>query len=245
MATDRKKGNFSKHQSIPFFNGGLFEKVETIELHRSELHTFYEASRQDWKKIRPSIFGSLFEQSIDQSLRHSHGIHYTNEIDIYKIIYPTIVKPFKEQIQKAASSKKLKEILSNIRCFKVLDPACGSGNFLYIAFIELRKLETQLMEQLGENKRQQLKVSPKNFYGIDTNKFALQIAKMALSLGRKLSSDESFCYDPAITFDDLEENFSCKDALFVDWPKVDVIIGNPPFLTSKKMKVAASSRICE
>ena len=236
MATDKKKGNFSKYQNIPFFNGGLFEKVETIELHKNELDTFYEASRQDWKRIRPSVFGSLFEQSIDQNLRHSHGIHYTSEIDIHKIVYPTIVKPFKEQIQNAKPSK-LKEILSKIRSFKVLDPACGSGNFLYIAFIELRKLETQLMEQLGESKKRQLRVSSKNFYGIDTNKFALQIAKIALSLGRKLSSDESSFYDPAIPFDDLEENFSHKDALFVDWPKADAIIGNPPFLSCRKMKV--------
>ena len=236
MATDKKKSNSSKHQSIPFFNGGLFEKVETIELHRTELDIFYEASQQDWKKIRPSVFGSLFEQSIDQNSRHSHGIHYTSEIDIHKIIYPTIIKPFKEQIQNAKPSK-LKEILSKIRNFKVLDPACGSGNFLYIAFIELRKLETQLMEQLGESKKRQLRVSPKNFYGIDTNKFALQIAKVALSLGRKLSSDESSFYDPAIPFDDLEKNFFNKDALFENWPKADAIIGNPPFLSSKKMKV--------
>lgn len=239
MATDKKQLKSKKYKDIPFFNGGLFEKVESVNLHYSEIHSLYEASKEDWGKVRPSIFGSIFESSMGKDLRHGHGIHYTSELDIQKIVFPTIVKPFKEKIQNLKTKKDLKKILSEIRNFKVLDPACGSGNFLYIAFRELRRLEVEVLEKLGENLKQVrgFAVSPKNFYGIDTNKFGLELAKVALSVGRKMSADECNVHDPSLPFDDLESNFSDEDALLTEWPKVDAIIGNPPFLSSRKMKV--------
>ncbi len=241
MACDTAEDKFKKYKQIPFFNGSLFERVETIRLSLKEIHLLYDASAEDWSKVRPSIFGAIFEANMDKDLRHGHGIHYTSELDIQKIVYPTIVKPFKEKIEKSNTKKDLKKILSKIRRFKVLDPACGSGNFLYIAFRELRRLEVEVLDKLGENLKQMrsftVSVSPKNFYGIDTNKFGLELAKVALSVGRKLSADEFNLHDPSLPFDDLDDNFSSEDALFADWPEVDVIIGNPPYLSSKKMKV--------
>lgn len=239
MATDKVQLKSKKYKDIPFFNGGLFEKVESVKLQYNEIHSLYEASKEDWGKVRPSIFGSIFESSMGKDLRHGHGIHYTSELDIQKIVSPTIVKPFKEKIQKLKTKRDLKNILSEIRDFKVLDPACGSGNFLYIAFRELRKLEVEVLEKLGEDLKQVrgFAVSPKNFYGIDTNKFGLELAKVALSIGRKMSADECNVHDPSLPFDDLENNFFSEDALFTEWPEVDAIIGNPPFLSSKKMKV--------
>ena len=241
MADDRNKHKFSKYKNIPFFNGGLFEKVESIELSNNEIHLLYDASKEDWGKVRPSIFGAIFESSIEQNLRHGHGIHYTSELDIQKIVFPTIIQPFKEKIKKA-NKRELKKILREVREFKVLDPACGCGNFLYIAFRELRKLEVEILEKLGENLTQMrgVSVSPTNFYGIDTNKFGLELAKVALSIGRKISADECNVHDSVLPFDYLEDNFLCKDALFTKWPKVDAIIGNPPFLSSQKMKVDLS-----
>ena len=239
MAVETTKNKPSNYKNIPFFNGGLFEKVEPVELTHKEIHMLYLASEENWAKVRPSIFGAIFESSMDKDLRHGHGIHYTSELDIQKIVYPTIVQPFKEKIEKTNTKKDLKKILKEIRDFKVLDPACGSGNFLYIAFRELRKLEVEVLEKIGEDLSQQrsFAVSPKNFYGIDTNKFGLELAKVALSIGRKMSADECNVYDPSLPFDDLEDNFSSEDALFAKWPKVSAIIGNPPFLSSKKMKV--------
>lgn len=206
-----------------------------------EIHLLYEASKENWGKARPSIFGAIFEANIDKSLRHKYGIHYTSELDILKIVHPTIVKPFKERIEQSKTKKDLKKVLSEVRSFKVLDPACGSGNFLYVAFRELRRLEAEILEKLGENLKQMRSfsafVSPKSFYGIDTNKFGLELAKVALSMGRKLSANELNLHDPSLPFDDLNDNFSSEDALFTDWPKVNAIIGNPPYLSSKKMKV--------
>jgi len=239
MSSGTAKDKTKKYKSIPFFNGGLFQKVEAVELTHEEIHFLYKASSEDWGKVRPSVFGSIFEASMGKDLRHGHGIHYTSELDIRKIVFPTIIEPFKEKIQKAKTKRDLKKILSEIREFKVLDPACGSGNFLYIAFRSIKRLEIEVLEKLGENLMQirSFSVSPKNFYGIDTNKFGLELAKVALSIGRKLSADEFNLHDPSLPFDDLDDNFSSEDALFTEWPKVDVIIGNPPFLSSKKMKV--------
>ena len=132
MATDKNKDKSPRYKNIPFFNGGLFEKVESVELSNNEIHLLYDASNENWGKVRPSIFGAIFESSIEQNLRHSHGIHYTSELDIQRIVFPTIIQPFKEKIKKS-NKKELKKILREIREFKVLDPACGSGNFLYIA----------------------------------------------------------------------------------------------------------------
>ena len=240
MAYNTTKDKSKKYKQIPFFNGGLFEKVEEVYLSLKEIHLLYESSAEDWSKVRPSIFGSIFEANMDKGLRHGQGIHYTSELDIQKIVYPTIVKPFKEEIDKSNTKRALRKVLSKIQKFKVLDPACGSGNFLYIAFRELKRLEVEVLEKLGEDLNQirsfTVSVSPKNFYGIDTNKFGLELAKVALSIGRKLSADEFNLHDPSLPFDDLDDNFSSEDALFTKWPKVDAIIGNPPFLSSKKMK---------
>lgn len=230
-----------KYKGISYFNGGIFNEVDAVELNFKEIDLLYQASKQDWSKVRPSIFGAIFEASMDPKERHGHGIHYTSELDIQKIVNPTIVKPFREKIQSAKSKKDLSEILKNIREFKVLDPACGSGNFLYISFRELRRLEIEVMELIAEKeKSKQMKlamVSPKNFYGIDTNSFGLELAKVALSIGRKLSADEFKITDNILPFENLDENFFYQDALLCAWPDADVIIGNPPYLSSKFMKV--------
>lgn len=230
-----------KYKGIAYFNGGIFNEVDAVELNFKELDLLYEASKQDWSKVRPSIFGSIFEASMDPKERHGHGIHYTSELDIQKIVNPTIVRPFRERIEAAKSKKDLAAILKDIRQFRVLDPACGSGNFLYISFRELRRLEVEVMELLAEKeKSKQMNmalVSPKNFYGIDTNGFGLELAKVALCIGRKLSADEFKVPDNILPFENLDENFLNQDALLINWPTADVVIGNPPYLSSKYMKV--------
>lgn len=240
MATASGSKKPAKYKEIPYFNGGIFNEVDTVELNFKEIDMLYEASKQDWSKVRPSIFGSIFEASMDPKERHGHGIHYTSELDIQKIVNPTIVRPFRERIKKAKSKKDLSEILKDLRQFRVLDPACGSGNFLYISFRELRRLEVEVMALLAEKeKTSQMKmalVSPKNFYGIDTNGFGLELAKVALSIGRKLSADEFGVPDNILPFENLDENFINKDALFIQWPTTDAIIGNPPFQSKNKMQ---------
>lgn len=235
MATDKASSKPPKFKEIPYFNGGLFTKVEPVELTFKELDLLAEASEQNWSKVRPSVFGSIFESSMDPAHRHGHGIHYTSELDIQKIVNPTIVRPFRERITKAKTKKDYAKILHDIQSFKVLDPACGSGNFLYVAFREIRRLEVEVMELMEKNPAQMKFgwLSPKNFYGIDTNRFGLELAKIALSIGRKLAADELGLPDNVLPFEDLDGNFSSEDALLSDWPGTDVIIGNPPYLGSR------------
>ena len=241
MALKNRHNKPKKYRHIAYFNGGIFKKTTAMELSFNEIEILQNASRQNWSKVRPSIFGSLFESSIDSRYRHKHGIHYTSELDIHKIVHPSIVAPFKEKIKKAKTKRDKRKILKEIQGFKVLDPACGSGNFLYIAFRELRKLEMEVLESLNEDKQIRpqalgLLVSPNNFYGMDTNPFGLELAKVALSIGRKLLADEFNIKDPCLPFDDLDNHFSSEDALFARWPKVDAIIGNPPFQSKNKIQ---------
>ena len=241
MAVKNKFDKPKKYNTLNIFNGGIFKKTDAVELSYKEVELLHDASKQNWEKVRPSIFGSLFEGSMDPRRRHSHGIHYTHELDIHKIVGPSIVQPFKEKINKTKTKKEKRKLLKEIQEFKVLDPACGSGNFLYIAFRELRKLEMEILEDLGEGGQIRpselgLLVSPKNFYGIDTNKFGLELAKVALSIGRKLLADEFNIQDTSLPFDDLDNNFLAEDALFAKWPKVNAIIGNPPYQSKNKIQ---------
>ena len=237
MAVKNKFDKPKKYKHIEYFNGGIFKKTDAVELSYKELELLHDASKQNWEKVRPSIFGSLFEGSMDPKRRHGHGIHYTHELDIYKIVGPCIVQPFKEKINKVKTKRDKRKLLKEIQEFKVLDPACGCGNFLYIAFRELRKLEMEILEDLGESGQIRpselgLLVSPKNFYGIDTNKFGLELAKVALSIGRKLLADEFNIQDLSLPFDDLDNNFLSEDALFAKWPKdlcknnIDIHVGS-------------------
>lgn len=248
MATSKISDKPKAYQNIDYFNGGLFSEVKTIELTFIELDLLVQASDQDWSKVRPSIFGAIFESSMDQNARHGHGIHYTSELDIQKIINPTIVKPFKDRIDKAKTKTELQKILQELETYKVLDPACGSGNFLYIAYRELVRLEMYLLGKLHEKfstkkhnyNPDNLKfsvISPKNFYGIDTNQFGLELAKISISIGRKLAVDEFHIQDKVIPFENLDKNFIYSDALKSKWPDVNAIVGNPPFLSSKYLKV--------
>lgn len=247
MATDNEKLKPKKYKNIAYFNGGLFNEVDPIELTFKELDLLYQASVYDWSKVRPSIFGSIFESSMDAKKRHAEGVHFTSELDIQRIVYPTIVKPFKDRIESAKTKKSLLNILSELEGFKVLDPACGSGNFLYIAYRELVRLEVQVQEIIYEKFKDKKgsfnpdnlgfsRVTPKNFYGIDLNGFGIELAKIALSIGRKLAADEFHLHDNVLPFDNLDQNIVCQDALFTEWPKTNAIIGNPPFLGKRVMR---------
>jgi type II restriction/modification system DNA methylase subunit YeeA len=238
-----------RFQSVDYFNGGLFANPARIELYPDELAQLKQAAKSDWSKVRPEIFGTLFEHSTEKGERHAFGAHFTSPVDIMKIVGPTIVEPWREQIEGAKTVKRLKELLQRIHHFTVLDPACGSGNFLYIAYRELKRLEVRLHERLQE---MSAKVDPaqlvfgfvtaSNFFGLDIIPFAVELAKVTMMIGRKLAIDELHITERALPLDNLDANFLARDALLdpsgnpAEWPKVDAIIGNPPFLGAKRLK---------
>lgn len=242
-----------RFKGVRYFDGGIFSEVHPIELTKEELRLLYEAAEENWSKVQPSIFGNIFEKSLDERERHRTGSHYTYESDIMRIVSPTILKPWRERIESAKNAKKLYEIWDDLSKFRILDPACGSGNFLYISFRELKALELQLLQKIIEKdpnaKRAKLasKIKGSNFYGIDKNSFAIELAKITLSMAKKFAVDDFNKFtmqnrlfldeteDP-LPFDNLDNNIICNDALFVNWPKVDAIIGNPPFQSKNKMQ---------
>jgi SAM-dependent methyltransferase len=232
-----------RYKGVAYFNGGLFAEPARVELTSPELVLLREAARFDWSKVQPEIFGTLFQHSLGTDERHAFGAHFTHPSDIMKIVGPTIVEPWREQIESAKTLKRLGELRERLHQFRVLDPACGSGNFLYIAYRELKRLEARLIERINTefpsraepDQRQLSFLSAANFYGLDILPFAVEIAKVTMMIARKLAIDELHITENALPLDNLDKNFIAADALFNDWPKADVIIGNPPFLDARKM----------
>jgi type II restriction/modification system DNA methylase subunit YeeA len=238
-----------RFQGVEYFNGGLFAEPARIELYPDEIAQLRQAAKSNWSKVRPEIFGTLFEQSSDKAERHALGGHFTSPVDIMKIVGPTIVEPWREQIEGARTVKRLLELRERMHHFTVFDPACGSGNFLYIAYRELKRLEARIHERICEisakaDPAQRVFgfVTASNFFGMDINPFAIELAKVTMMIARKLAIDELHITERALPLDNLDANFLACDALIdhagnpTPWPKVDVLIGNPPFLGAKRLK---------
>ncbi len=238
-----------RYKDIPYFDGGLFADPARVELTDTELIRLGQAATFDWRNVRPEIFGTLFEGSLDAAERHAFGAHFTSPADIMKIVGPTIATPWREQVESAKTAKRLQELLDHLHGFRILDPACGSGNFLYIAYRELKRIEARIFERLeeypskAEGDQMRLSfLSAQNFHGLDINPFAVEIAKVTMMIARKLAVDELHITERALPLDNLDANFRAADALLdaegrpMVWPKADVIIGNPPFLGAKRLK---------
>ena len=235
-----------RFQGTPYFNGGLFAEIPRIELAPSQLELLVTSAREDWKSVRPSIFGNIFEASSDQEKRHSLGQHFTSEPDILKVVRPTIIEPWEERIETAKNIGELETILFGLQQFRVLDPACGSGNFLYMAYNALKDLEAKALKLIQDRRKaESLKgqaafgfVTTNQFYGLDTDAFAVELARVTLMIARKVAHDRLGLTEQELPLDNLDKNIVQADALFDRWPKADAIIGNPPFLGGKHMRLS-------
>ena len=238
-----------RYKEVPYFNGGLFANPAQLEIQGHELVLLRDAAKFNWNKVQPEVFGTLFQHSMGDQERHAFGAQFTSPSDIMKIVGPTIVEPWREQIEGARTLKRLRELLHRLHQFRVLDPACGCGNFLYIAYRELKRLEARIYERMAGFASQaepgQMRLSflsAQNFYGLDILPFAVEIAKVTMMIARKLAIDELHITEPVLPFGNLDKNFIAADALLTpeglpaQWPKADVIIGNAPFLGAKLLK---------
>lgn len=237
-----------RYKGTPYFNGGLFADIQPFELSIKELAVLRSAARTNWSFVRPEIFGTLFEQSMNSGARHAQGAHFTSQADIARIVIPTIVSPWRDRIQAARTRggggvPALKALLVELSNFQVLDPACGSGNFLYVAYREMRRLEREIQEAISTlapattpaGQQGLAYVTADQFHGMDINEFAVEIAKITMMLGKKLASDELGDIEGVLPLENLDSSIINADALFHTWPKADVIIGNPPYLGRRKM----------
>jgi type II restriction/modification system DNA methylase subunit YeeA len=257
-----KPATGGRFKGIPYFNGGLFSQIDALELTSEELILLSNddndgAADQDWSKVNPAIFGTLFQQSMEKDERHAYGAHYTSEADILRIVTPTIVRPWEQRISSASTLKDLIQIRKELGQFRVLDPACGSGNFLYVSYREMVRLETMLLSKIEreysakafeQTAKTVCTISAKQFFGIEQDSFGTELAKVTLMLARKLASDEAqtslkreqselnLAEGETLPLDNLDANFQCGDALFLKWPEVDTIVGNPPFQSKNKIQ---------
>ena len=242
-----------RYRDVPYFNGGLFQQIDPVELTGGEVLLLMQAADEDWEKVQPAVFGSLFQSSMDQKERHAHGAHFTSEADIQKVVLPTIVRPFRRRLEAAGTLKELLALRDAIQRFRVLDPACGSGNFLYVAYRELSRIDQDIIARVhaeyGVDAARKIgfgsALSAQQFYGIDHTPFAAELTKVTLALAKEFSlleGRERFrefqgdLLNQALPLDNLENNVLCADALFIKWPEVDTIIGNPPFQSKNKIQ---------
>lgn len=265
MATGGRVG----FERVAWFNGGLFDDDSALPLKRGEIETTLEAAALDWSEIDPSILGTLFERGLDPAKRSQLGAHYTDRDKIMQIIEPVITRPLLKEWEKARAEIALRmeragmastagartrhrgvaesalgEFLDRLRAFTVLDPACGSGNFLYLALQTLKDLEhrVQLEAESMGLQRSFPAVGPANVKGIEINPYAAELARVSVWIGEiqwMRRNGFSGARDPIL---DPLDTIECRDAILnpdgsePDWPEADVVIGNPPFLGYSPMR---------
>ena len=264
-----RSGGMVGFERVDWFNGGLFDDDSALPLEKPDLADLLDAARLDWSEIDPSILGTLFERGLDPDKRSQLGAHYTDRDKIMLIVRPVVIDPLVAEweaakaeivalLEKAASAKspatrtrahndavKLKQtFLERLKDFRVLDPACGSGNFLYLALLALKDIEHRVnleAEAMGLP-REFPRVGPEALLGIELNPYAAELARVSVWIGEiqwmrrnGFEASRNPILRPLNTIE-------CADALLTpdgenrDWPAADVIIGNPPFLGGKLLR---------
>ena len=267
-----KSGGLFGTERIEWFNGGLFDSNEVLALETDEIDLLRWVGRLDWSQINPAIFGTLFERGLDPSKRSQLGAHYTDSESIEHVVDPVVLAPLRREfeamkarvatlLEKGASatttkgkvktqSKPVKEFqafLERLRAVRVLDPACGSGNFLYVALRSLKDLEREAIlwgsQTFGVTEFP--RVGPQNVLGIELNEYAAELARVTIWIGEiqwMIHNGFGYLRDPILQ---PLDNIQTRDALFAavhgehtetSWPEAEFIIGNPPFLGGKFLR---------
>jgi hypothetical protein len=242
-----------RFEGTPYFNGGLFAKIQPIEMSDDELVAMRSACLTDWAAVRPEIFGTLFETSMEKGERHAYGAHFTSQADIMRVVGPCIVHPWQARIDAAKTINDYERLLLDMASYRVLDPACGSGNFLYVAYREMRRLEAEVKRRIEDRRKSSgladqaalSYVTTDHFLGLDNNRFAVEVAKVTLMMAKKLAADElEGGQEDVLPLDNLDDTIRYGDALFNPWPKADVIVGNPPYNGRRKMVEEMGADYC-
>jgi hypothetical protein len=298
-------------QKLLRFNGGLFEETDALDLTEEQLAILTWAAAADWRDVEPAIFGTLLERALSPIERHKLGAHYTPRAYVERLVLPTIIEPLREDWDAAraaslalATAGKRKEAVAEAVAFldkltnvRVLDPACGTGNFLYVAMARMKDLEGEVRDWLAQLGEAQMDieglgktVDPHQFLGIEINPRAAAIADLVLWIGylqwyfrthrdtlprepvlrafnnienrdavlaydgKELVTDEqgkpvsrwdgrSFQRHPVTGEDVPDESarvpvYRYVNARKAEWPAAQFVVGNPPFIGNKRMRLA-------
>jgi len=239
-------------EAFPYVNGGLFRNVHRAPVFtRRSRQAAIDSGELQWKDINPDIFGSMIQAVITPEQRGGLGMHYTSVPNIMKVIEPLFLNELYEEFEAAKGNiKKLNALLQRIWKIKLFDPACGSGNFLIIAYKELRRLEMKIFKEIDltnqVHSNQFTGISLGNFYGIEIDDFAHEVATLSLWLAEHQMNQEFFAAfgrtKPALPLKETG-NIVHGNACRIDWeqvcPKKEgdeiYIMGNPPYLGAKEL----------
>jgi hypothetical protein len=296
------------------FNGNIFANPEVLPLEREYLGILLQAANADWQEVEPAIFGTLLERALNAKERHKLGAHYTPRAYVERLVIPTVMQPLRkewEDVQAAASllhgQGKEKEAIATVEAFharllkiRVLDPACGSGNFLYVSMEHIKRLEGEVLQALGTYGKKQtslIQIDPHQFLGLEINPRAAHIAEMVLWIGflqwhyrthgnidppepviRKFDNighrdaliaykgwryatdergipvmrwdGETFKVNPATGREVPDEAATVPEEVYegvtaAQWPEADFVVGNPPFVGNKRMRLTLGSGYAE
>jgi hypothetical protein len=258
-------------EDVPWFNGGLFDTADVLELTGPEIATLIEVGRLNWALIEPAIFGTLFERGLDPDQRAQLGAHYTDRTAIWELVEPVIIRPLRREyagmqarvtelvlagrkVTKATKADDnpqavFRAFLDRLRAVRVLDPACGSGNFLFVTLWALKDLEWEAIQWgslVLETPQEFPRIGPEAVMGIELNAYAAELARVTIWIGQiqwMLRHGLGYQRDPILRPLDHIEN---RDALLdwtdptkpreAEWPAAEFIVGNPPFLGAKLLR---------
>lgn len=267
------KGGFSPglKARLRRFNGKLFHDATALPLNADQMALLIKAGRADWTTVEPAIFGTLLERALDPRERHKLGAHYTPRRYVERLVLPTVLEPLRREwaaAQAAAASlldenkpkesrAELLRFLTRLTSIRILDPACGSGNFLYVTLEHLKRLEGEVLAAINSYGTTAVldlgggtTVSPRQLLGLELNPRAAAIADVVLKIGylqwHLRTNGMSEIREPLL---DEYENIRQQDAVLTYdddfenptpavWPEADFIIGNPPFVGDKAMRAA-------
>jgi type I restriction-modification system DNA methylase subunit len=252
---------------IKRFNGGLFDgRRNDLRIEGSLMPLIREADAFDMSQIEPAIFGTLFERIYNPEKRAQHGRHYTSRQDIETLVEPVVMVPFRREWEmlrselRSANSDlalpRLQEFIDKLGEVRILDPACGSGNFLYVALNLLHGLEREVASWALEFgiELPQLRVHPRQLLGIEIDEYAQQLASVVVWMGYIQNETRNGNIENRDPIIDPLENIYCRDAIIdnsgddprpADWPEADFIVGNPPFLGNKRMREEMGDEVVE
>ncbi len=270
LFTAMQSGGLYGNDDIAWFNGGLFKTIRVPPLDILDVTELRNAAALNWTAIDVSIFGTLFERGLDPDKRSQLGAHYTDTATIARIIDPVIKRPLlqkwelvRQQIRRLQANSTSKtdknhklakaafvQWLEDLRAFRILDPACGSGNFLFLGLKVLKDIEHQSHLEAareGLDREADLVTGPHNMLGLELNEYAAELARVTVWIGElqwRLTHGYEFKTNPVLEPLDCIEH---RDALLsldpvsaepveAEWPKTSVIVGNPPFLGGSKKR---------
>lgn len=257
FAAMAERGGEVDFTPIPWFNGGLFDTDAALPLGADDVALVQRAAALDWAEVDPSILGTLFERGLDPDKRSQLGAHYTDRAKIELLIDPVIRRPLQAEWDAARAGIEaaglLRAFLDRLRAYRVLDPACGSGNFLYLSLLALKDLEHRVMveaEALGLQ-REFPQVGPEAVLGIELNPYAAELARVSVWIGHIQWARRHGFPAPSDPVLRKLDTIECRDAALAEdgapapWPPADAIVGNPPFLGNKLLRTVLGDGYCE